>query len=390
MTRRGTWAAIGVLALGLAGCGRGFPDGSLKEARLTRGDCFWACPVYSVTVHADGRVVYDGSKNVLVLGRHEGRAAPRDVARVLAAARAADFYRLRTFYFAQISDTPINSVRVRIGWRTKMIWDRGGEYACMPATVSALEDAIDQAAGAERWASGDASTLSTLRAEGYDFGSADATRMLDAALTFGAPDDLILALIEGGALKTQAAKDKALGVAVDGGRAAVVRSLLGAGARIGGPDRSGKTLLGRAAGFDPRDTAPGRAFGDGGETVRALLAAGADVRAKDTLGATALHYAATPGAVSALLSAGADKEARAGGDSTPLIYGALGEDAALALIAAGANPDAKDEDGEGLAHVAALEDWPRVRAWLAAHGKPVEPPNRVGETMKAHRFGGRC
>jgi ankyrin repeat protein len=325
---------------------------------------------------------------VVVLGRHEGRAAPGDVARVLAAARAADFYRLRTFYFAQISDTPVDSVEIRIGWRTKRIWDHGGEYACMPATVSVLEDAIGQAA--ERWASGDASTLSALRTEGYDFGSADATRMLDAALTFGAPDDLILALIGGGALKTQAAKDNALRMAVGDGRAAVARGLLAAGARIGGRGESGKTLLGMAAAFDPREAAPGRAPGDGGETVRALVAAGADVRAKDELGATALHYSATPGAVSALLAAGADKEARAGGDSTPLAYGGLGEDAALALIAAGADPDAKDEDGEGLAHVAALNDWPRVRAWLVVHGKPVEPSNRVGETMKAHRFGGRC
>lgn len=390
MIGRGAWAAIGILALGLAGCGRGFPDGPLKEARLTRGDCFWACPVYSITVHADGRVVYDGRKNVVVLGRHEGRVAPQDVARVLAAARAADVYRLRTFYFTQVSDTPINSVKVRIGWRTKTIWEHAGEYACMPAAVSILEGVIDQAGGARRWMSGDASTLSSLRAEGYDFGSADATRMLTAALTHGAPDDLILALIEGGALKTQAAKDQALGVAVNDGRAAVARGLLAAGARIGGPDRSGKTLLGQAAGYDPRDAAPWRAPGDGGETVRVLLAAGVDVRAKDELGATALHYAATPGAVAALLAAGADKEARASGDSTPLIYGGLGEDAALALIAAGADPDAKDDDGAGLAHIAALDDWPRVRAWLAAHGRAVELPEPVTEKMQAHRSSARC
>jgi hypothetical protein len=383
-------AALALLVPLLAGCDGGFPEGSLKAARLTRGDCFWACPAYSVEIRGDGRVIYQGRKNVVVVGRREGRVAPDDVARVLAAARAADFYDLRRVYLGRVSDNPLNTVRVRVGWRSHTVTEYAGEHACMPASVGALEAAIDQAAGVRRWVAGDASTLPALRAERYDFGSADAARMLKQALTYGGPDDLILALIAGGALKAQAAKDEALELAVERGRAAVVRGLLAAGARIGGPDRSGRTLLSRAADFDPGSRAPGEPAGDAAGVIRALVTTGADVRQKDEFGATALHYAATPAAVTALLAAGADREARTAEGSTPLIYGGLGEDAVLALIAAGANVDAKDEDGLGLAHLATLDRWPRVRAWLVAHGKPVEPEEAGSVQEKARALSPNC
>lgn len=390
MIGRGKGAAIAALALLLAGCGGRFPDGPLKEARLERGDCFWACPAYSVEIRGDGRVIYEGRKNVVVVGRREGQASPDEVARVLTAARTADFYALRRFYLGHVSDQPWNTVRVRVGWRRHTVREYAGEYACMPAEVGALQAAIDRAAGARRWVSGDASTLPALRAEGYDFAAADATRMLNQTLVYGGPDDLILALIAGGALKTQAAKDEALGQAVNRGRGAVVRGLLAAGAHIGGLDRSGHTLLGRAADFEPGSRFPGEPPGDAAGTIRALLAGGANVRQRDEFGATALHAAATSEAVAALLAAGADMEARTAEGSTPLIYGGLGEDATLALMAAGANVDAKDDDGLGLAHLAALNSWPRVRAWLVTHGKPVEPEETGSVRIKGRDFSRDC
>lgn len=246
-------AALALLVPLLAGCDGGFPEGSLKAARLTRGDCFWACPAYSVEIRGDGRVIYQGRKNVVVVGPREGRAAPDDVARVLAAARAADFYGLRRVYLGRVSDNPLNTVRVRVGWRSHTVTEYAGEHACMPASVGALEAAIDQAAGVRRWVAGDASTLPALRAKGYDFGSADAARMLKQALTYGGPDDLI-----------------------------------------------------------------------------------------------------------------------------------------LALIAGGANVDAKDDDGLGLAHLVTLDRWPRVRAWLVAHGKPVEPEEAGSVQEKARALSPNC
>lgn len=37
--------------------------------RLSRAACFGTCPVYSVQIFADGRVVYEGQRNVLNVGK---------------------------------------------------------------------------------------------------------------------------------------------------------------------------------------------------------------------------------------------------------------------------------------------------------------------------------
>lgn len=92
------------------------------------------------------------------------------------------------------------------------------------------------------------------------------------------------------------------------------------------------------------------------EVIAALIEAGADIHARQKDGPTPLHDARSPEAVALLLEAGADIEARAtlrgwrypnGGGMTPLHVAAKVGNAAvfMALLAAGADPDALDADG---------------------------------------------
>ena len=81
-----------------------------------------------------------------------------------------------------------------------------------------------------------------------------------------------------------------------------------------------------------------------------LLSAGADINAKNDEGVTLLHIIADPDAVSLLVQRGADIEARDGKGWTPLIMQANnqenGPEVIAALIANGANPNAKGNAGE--------------------------------------------
>lgn len=153
------------------------------------------------------------------------------------------------------------------------------------------------------------------------------------------------------------------------GNADLVRLLLAAGADARTRDGLGRTPLHYAAGVDAQ------------ETLALLTAAGGDVAAPDQQGNTPLHVAARRAkavAVGFLLSGGADVSERNSAGQTPLHV--LGVDAreaddpemllltdtiARVMIAAGADPQARDHAGE----IA----WPH--AWRAGERQPSGYPS---------------
>ena len=159
---------------------------------------------------------------------------------------------------------------------------------------------------------------------------------------------------------------------------AVVEALLAAGADVEARDRSGNTVLKRAA-------------GQGNPAVVAsLLEGGADVSAADRNGHTSLHVGArsagdppNPAAggavVEILLAAGADVEARTSDGFTPLHFAArrsVGLAAIEMLVAAGADVSARTDDGETPLQRART---PETRdALLAAGADRCELWNRSG------------
>lgn len=50
------------------------------KVKLERTACMGACPTYSLVIHADGRVDWDGHANVLAFGQRRGRVTPEEIA----------------------------------------------------------------------------------------------------------------------------------------------------------------------------------------------------------------------------------------------------------------------------------------------------------------------
>ena len=82
--------AVGLLAVGLSllaigsALGQGgdqppdltsLSDADLKTVtiQLERSGCYGTCPVYTVTIHGDGRLEYNGKGHVKEIGAREGR-----------------------------------------------------------------------------------------------------------------------------------------------------------------------------------------------------------------------------------------------------------------------------------------------------------------------------
>jgi hypothetical protein len=110
---------------------------------LQRTSCFGPCPVYTVTI-------------VRVVGRQSARIDMAVVAKLLAHAERIHFFDMRNAYRAVenpdgsttvVTDLPTKIVTVTVNRRTKRVED----YVGAPDALEKFEEAIDEAAGTQRW-----------------------------------------------------------------------------------------------------------------------------------------------------------------------------------------------------------------------------------------------
>ena len=130
--------------------------GADDRVTLRRGACFGACPVYSVTLFGDGRVVGEGVAHVAATGAQEWTIAPELARRVLSELVRVDVFSRKAVLLGHISDLPSAELDVRIGKRSVLIshsgagaelqWQMGGKDN---ALLTQLERLVDQASEAE-------------------------------------------------------------------------------------------------------------------------------------------------------------------------------------------------------------------------------------------------
>ena len=151
MTRRllAMIAAGPVLALGLSAAALAQPADF--EVSLERGACFGTCPVYSVTIHQDGLVEYEGQGWVKAMGRQTSHVSPDAVRKLYNQIEAMRFFELAPRYEAKITDQATQVLTVRMGGAVHRVEDYAGQIVGMPPAVVDLETAVDQTAGVERW-----------------------------------------------------------------------------------------------------------------------------------------------------------------------------------------------------------------------------------------------
>jgi hypothetical protein len=65
---------------------------------LERTECFGPCPIYKLTIHQDGTVVYDGRDNVRVKGVQHAKIKPVEVRDLVKAFENIDYFNLKDDY----------------------------------------------------------------------------------------------------------------------------------------------------------------------------------------------------------------------------------------------------------------------------------------------------
>lgn len=126
-------------------------DRSSLRITLFRTGCYGTCPMYGVEIDGSGTAVYCGQHFVKDVGQRTRQVADADLARLVEQFHAATFMTLNDEYAASVTDNPTYIVSISYDGKSKVVRDYVGESAGMPASVTALEDAIDAIAGTAEW-----------------------------------------------------------------------------------------------------------------------------------------------------------------------------------------------------------------------------------------------
>ena len=132
-------------------------DTDLKAltVRMERTACYGTCPAYTVTIHGDGRVEYDGKGHVKEKGAQEGRVEPDTIKTLAKEFAKAKFLALTEDYsgencarYCTDMATAVTELNLKeVNHRVKHYYGCGGA----PKALFDLESAIDKLANTERW-----------------------------------------------------------------------------------------------------------------------------------------------------------------------------------------------------------------------------------------------
>lgn len=409
---------------------REFPStgsGSGVVMTLERTGCYGTCPGYSVEIHGDGAVRYNGKSFVVVMGEHRDRISSEQVSELIDAFRAADYFSLEDSYSYPVTDNPTYLTSFRVDQVEKRVSDYVGDEAGMPEAVSELEAMIDRLADTKKWIHGTAETVPSLKREGYDFKSGDAASLLARASQSGTSEMVAGLLAEGAGLagKTEAGQSPLVAAALADDKK-TVEMLITASAGKNDPEIKTRALAAAAStgdlalvnkllayGGDPgvaiRDEQESRTvlmsatLSGVPEVVEAVLAERPDVNARDTRGRTALWYLSDSSryrdeerhadrarVVHLLAKAGLNLNSQDNEGNTAL-HGAYDEDIAKALIEDGANVNIRNADGETplLSNFSAAVAKLLVAAGADIHARDHSGRNALDQALRLEKDGDR-
>ncbi len=163
------WLLVGLLE---AGCTTSknskTTSASFDQITLARTECYGRCPVYNVTIYADGRVHYKGEKYVEVLGKDSTKLSSQQMRQLVAAIDSVGYFTLRDSYNSHedgcahvATDNPSVQTSITAKGRTKSVdhyYGCRGErsaprtrFPIYPPNLTRFEERIDEIIGTERW-----------------------------------------------------------------------------------------------------------------------------------------------------------------------------------------------------------------------------------------------
>jgi len=147
---------ISALAVLIPGYASAQIDGEITQISLQKTACFGTCPVYKVTIHADGAVIFHGERFVASIGEFESSVNAGQFEILVDAIKQINFWDLDEAYRFKlgpdnsrttVSDLPSRIITVDRESMTKSVLN----YFGGPDELEALESLIDEIAAVSHW-----------------------------------------------------------------------------------------------------------------------------------------------------------------------------------------------------------------------------------------------
>ena len=147
--------ALSLVAVFTAGCtgNQSSASGNYDDVIITleRTPCFGFCPVYTLNIHGDGTVVYEGKDFVKIKGHAEATISQEEIEQLVAEFEKVDYFSLHDSYTERtITDAPSVITSITIDGRTKTIEHYHGDFST-PEELTRLEDRIDEIINIDQW-----------------------------------------------------------------------------------------------------------------------------------------------------------------------------------------------------------------------------------------------
>jgi hypothetical protein len=112
----------------------------IRQISFERTYCFGTCPVYRVTINADGTVLFKGVAHVIRKGVYKGKIEPEEFKRLATVTEKLGFFGMKTYYGLGMTDLPSQIITVVTDKGVRRVEEYGGGG---PDGLWALQRLID-------------------------------------------------------------------------------------------------------------------------------------------------------------------------------------------------------------------------------------------------------